>query len=219
MGASVAFSGATALPALAATSGPNFADRYDVDRAIINLDAAYYGAMTRSIAARYRENSAWVNRHNALFLRSALPGPSRDARLQPAIDAVAGLIGAGPGEVALCAGGTEALYGLLANFVPLKAGEAAIMADIDYDEMQHAMRWLAARRGADLVMFNLPEPHTTATILEAYDRVLRDTPRARLLLLTHLSNCNGVVLPVREIAALAWARGVEVIRDAAQSVG
>ena len=93
------------------------------------------------------------------------------------------------------------------------------MADVDYDEMQHAMRWLAKRRGADLVMFNLPEPHTTATILEAYDRVLRETPRARLLLLTHLSNRNGVVLPVREIAAMARARGVEVVLDAAQSVG
>lgn len=219
MSAGAALAGAGALPAVAAKASSAFEDRYDIDRSIINLDAAYYGAMTRSITARYRANGAWVNRNHALFLRSALPGPGRDARLQPAVDAVAGLIGAGEGEVALCAGGTEALYGLIANFVPLKAGEAAIMADIDYDEMQHAMRWLTAQRGANLVMFNLPEPHTTANILEAYDRVLRGTPNARLLLLTHLSNRNGVVLPIRDIAALARARGVDVILDAAQSVG
>lgn len=31
-------------------------DRYDVDRSLINLDAAYYGAMTRTVTARYRAN-------------------------------------------------------------------------------------------------------------------------------------------------------------------
>ena len=219
MGVGVAMTAASAMPALAKTGGGGLADRYEIDRSITTLDAAYYGAMTRTIAARYRANSDWVNRHNALFLRSAIPGPARDERLQPATNAVAGLIGARPDEVALCAGGTEALYALIANFVPLNAGDAAIMADIDYDEMQHAMRWLANSRGAELVMFELPEPHTTANILATYERVLRDTPRARLLLLTHLSNRNGVVLPVREIAAMARARGVEVILDAAQSVG
>ena len=175
--------------------------------------------MTRSVAAKYRANSQWVNQHNALFLRSALPGPGRDERLQPATDAVASLIGAKPQEVALCAGGTEALYGLIANYAPLKAGDAAIMADVDYDEMQHAMRWLTRTRDARLVTFDLPEPHTTANLLAAYERVLSETPRAKLLLLTHLSNRNGVVLPVREIAAMARARGIDVILDAAQSVG
>jgi len=219
IGGSVALSAATALPALGQASPHGFANGYDVDRSIINLDAAYYGAMTRSIAARYQANSQWVNRHNALFLRSALTGPSRDERLQPATDAVASLIGARPQEVALCAGGTEALYGLIANYAPLKAGDAAIMADIDYDEMQHAVRWLTRTRDTRLVTFDLPEPHTTANLLAAYERVLRGTPRAKLLLLTHLSNRNGVVLPVREIAAMARARGVDVILDAAQSVG
>jgi selenocysteine lyase/cysteine desulfurase len=217
IGAGAAFSVTPAVPAAARRGG--FVDRYDVDRSLINLDAAYYGAMTRAVAAQYRANGEWVNRENALFLRSALPGPDRDARLQPATDAVAALIGAAPEDVALCAGGTEALYALIANYRPLRAGDAAIMADIDYDEMQHAMRWLTLSRGARLVTFALPEPHTTANLLAAYERVLRDTPRAKLLLLTHLSNRNGVVVPVREIAAMAKARGVDVILDAAQSVG
>jgi selenocysteine lyase/cysteine desulfurase len=48
---------------------------------------------------------------------------------------------------------------------------------------------------------------------------LRETRRAKLLLLTHLSNRNGMVLPVKEITTMARARGVDVILDAAQSVG
>ncbi|WP_395835728.1 aminotransferase class V-fold PLP-dependent enzyme [Archangium violaceum] len=196
-----------------------FVCRYDVERSIAHFDAAYYGAMTRRTTAAYRAKSEWVNRNNALFLRSALPGPTRDERLQRSVEAVAGLIGANADEVALCGGGTEALYGLIVNYRPLKPGDAIITADIDYDEMQHAMAYLEASRGATLVRIVIPEPSTTANILAAYEKALRDTPRARLLLLTHISNRNGLVLPVREIAAMAKARGVDVILDSAQSVG
>ncbi|RSV51923.1 aminotransferase class V-fold PLP-dependent enzyme [Sphingomonas sp. ABOLD] len=206
-------------PLHAQPAAEDWAGRYDVDRSIANFDAAYYGAMTKTVAAAYRQHGEWVNRHNALFLRSALPGPSRDARLQPAIESVATLVGAKPGEIALCAGGTEALYGLIVNYRPLKAGEAVLTADTDYDEMQFAMAHLAATRDARHVRIALPEPATTANILAAYAQALRDTPRLKLLLLTHVSNRNGLVLPVREIAAIAKAQGVDVILDSAQSVG
>jgi selenocysteine lyase/cysteine desulfurase len=54
--------------------------------------------------------------------------------------------------------------------------------------------------------------------LAAYTRVL-ETPRARLLLLTHLSNKTGLIIPVSEIVALARARNVDVVVDAAHSFG
>ncbi|WP_222841934.1 aminotransferase class V-fold PLP-dependent enzyme [Cystobacter ferrugineus] len=211
--------GGCAAAAQALDGSDDFVSRYDVDRSITNFDAAYYGAMTRGVMAAYRANGDWVNRNNALFLRSALPGPTRDERLQRSVEAVAGLIGAEVGEVALCGGGTEALYGLIVNYRPLEPGDAIIMADIDYDEMQHAMAYLEASRGATLVRIVIPEPSTAANILAAYEKALSDTPRARLLLLTHISNRNGLILPVREIAAMAKARGVDVILDSAQAVG
>lgn len=192
---------------------------YDVDRTVINLDAAYYGAMTREVQAHYFERLMWVNRYNSTFLRSAVQGMPRDPELHKSRAAVAHLIGAAPDEVTLCGGGTEALYSLIVNYRPLKAGDAVIYADTDYDEMQYAMDYLEQSRGARVVRFNLPEPHTRANVLEAYDRVLRDTPRAKLLLLTHVSNRNGLVPPVAEIVAMAKARGVDVILDSAQAVG
>lgn len=193
--------------------------RYDVDRRFANFDAAYYGAMTRTVAATYRGHGEWVNRNNALFLRSALPGPSRDERLQQSTESVASLIGARTEEVALCGGGTEALYSLIVNYRLLKAGEAIITADVDYDEMQHAMAYLASSRDAQHVRIAIPQPSTTANILAAYEKALRETLRARLLLLTHVSNRSGLVLPINEIAAMARKRNVDVILDSAQSVG
>ncbi len=197
----------------------DFAARYDVDRSIVNLDAAYYGAMTRTTAEAYRAHGAWVNRHNALFLRSALSGPTRDERLQPATDAVASLIGARAEEVALCAGGTEALYGLIVNYQRLSAGDAVLMADVDYDEMQHAMAYLEASRGVRPVRMIVPEPASPANVLGAYEAALKQNPAVKLVLLTHVSNRNGLVMPVREIADMARRHGADVILDSAQAVG
>ncbi|WP_206244346.1 aminotransferase class V-fold PLP-dependent enzyme [Novosphingobium terrae] len=192
---------------------------YTVDRRIVNFDAAYYGAMTHPVEAAYREKIAWVNRYNSTFLRDMVPGASRDIELGKSRDAVAKLIGAKPDEIALAGGGTEALYALIANYRPIKPGDAVIYADVDYDEMQYAMDYLGESRGAKVVRFSIPEPHTRANILAAYEKVLKDTPRAKLLLVTHVSNRNGLIPPVAKIVAMAKARGVDVILDSAQAVG
>lgn len=217
----------------AKTTGPSlpgahasFAERekaftalYDVDRTIANFDAAYYGAMTRPVHAEYLKNIAFVNRNNSLYFRGAL----NDHKLWDEVDvsrkAVADLLGCTHDEIGLCGGGTDALYTLIVSYNLIKPGDAVIFADVDYDEMQFAMEYLEKMRGAKVVRFTLPEPHTEANILAAYEKVLKDTPRAKLLLLTHLSNRNGLVPPVGKIVAMAKQRGVDVILDSAQAVG
>lgn len=196
-----------------------FTALYDVDRTIANFDAGYYGAMTRPVHAAYLEHITFMNRHSALFLRNALPAHPREAELDRSRAAVAGLLGCATDEIALSTGATEALYALIVNYRPLAPGDAVICADIDYDEMQHAMAHLARSRGVRLVRLALPEPHTEANLLAAYDKALRETPRAKLLLLTHVSNRNGVIPPVRAIIAMARARGVDTILDSAQALG
>ena len=62
-----------------------------------------------------------------------------------------------------------------------------------------------------MVKFAMPEPATTANILAAYDDVLKRTPNAKLLLVTQVSNRTGLVTPVKEIVAMARAKGVDTI--------
>lgn len=192
---------------------------YKVNRDFATFDAAYYGAMTLPVQAAYDARSRWVNQNHALFLRNAAPGHPRDVELDKSRAAVAKLLGASTEEIALAGGGTEALYALIANYALLQPGDAVIYADVDYDEMQFACDYLERSRGARIVRFSLPEPHTEANILAAYEKVLKETPRAKLLLLTHLSNRNGLVPPVKAIVAMARARGVDTILDSAQAVG
>jgi len=222
MAAAVSTSEGAAKPSLAAldVSIPSdLADLYDVDRTIVNLDAGYYGAMPTPTFRAYVERLAWANRVNSLFLRNALGGMDRDLTLDQSRAAVARLIGAEPGEIVLCSGGTEALYSMILNFRAIAAGDSVIYSDVDYDEMQFAMEYLRQSRGANVVRFTMPEPHTRANVLEAYERVLTRTPRARLLLLTHLSNRNGLIPPVKDITAMARARGVDVVLDSSHAIG
>jgi len=81
------------------------------------------------------------------------------------------------------------------------------------------MTFLKERRGVEIVTFNMPEPATTGNILDAYEDILKKTPNAKLMLVTHLCHRTGLVNPVREIIALARVHGVTCILDTAQAVG
>jgi isopenicillin-N epimerase len=56
-------------------------------------------------------------------------------------------------------------------------------------------------------------------ILSVYEKALAANPRTKLLLLTHLNNLTGLIIPVAKISRIARERGVDVILDAAHSVG
>ncbi len=142
-----------------------------------------------------------------------------DADLEAARARVAALVGAQPGEIAFTRGATEALQCLIAQYNQLRPGDTVLYSDVDYAAMQYAMNWLADRRRVTVEHFDLPEPATRASALAAYDEALTRHPRTRLLLLTHLNNKSGLILPVREITELARRRGVDVVVDAAHSFG
>jgi isopenicillin-N epimerase len=165
------------------------------------------------------ERLRFVNRHHVAYVRDWIEGQAYSEAVSAIMAQVAVLLGCAASEIAPARSGTEALQNLIVNYRPLSPGDAVIYADLDYPDMQMAMDSLVERRGVTVVTFDIPEPATRANVIEAYDRILRDTPRAKLLLVTHLSNRTGLVPPVAEIAALARARGVDVILDAAQTVG
>jgi selenocysteine lyase/cysteine desulfurase len=197
----------------------SFTRWYDVDRSITNLENAYWNVMARPVAEEYFNKLTYVNRRSVPFVRGVIPNESLPTELEKVRSSVARLINADVSEIALTRCGTESLQDLISGYNRLKAGDAVIFADLDYDSMQNTMLFLKQRRGIEVVTFALPEPATTANILAAYEDVLRKTPQARLMLVTHLCHRTGLVNPVREIIALARQHGVDCILDTAQAVG
>jgi selenocysteine lyase/cysteine desulfurase len=195
-------------------------DLWDVDRSVANLENAYWGVMPRDIEAEYLRHTQFLNRRNVVFVRDGLPGQERTAAMERARAELAALMGAPVEEFALARNGTEALQNLILQYRRLSPGDAVLYADLDYDEMQQAMAALEHTRGARVLTFAIPEPATTANVLAAYEHQLKTAPASlKLLLVTHLSNRTGLVTPVREIVAMARARGVDTIVDAAQTIG
>lgn len=190
------------------------AAHYKVPDSFTNLEAGFWGMMASPVLDEFVRHTRRVNYENSYYARRGY-----DADLEKARARVAAAVGAKVEEVAFTRGATEALQCLIGGYNKLKPGDAVMYADLDYYSMQYAMNWLVERRGVRLVRFAIPEPATRENVLGAYREALRANPDVRLLLLTHLNNKTGLIIPVAEIAAMAKSQGADVIVDAAHSFG
>ncbi|MRX07349.1 aminotransferase class V-fold PLP-dependent enzyme [Pseudoduganella sp. FT25W] len=215
--------GATALAAsglaVAAPSSPEdwdaIAASYDIASDITNLENAYYGIMARPVLEDFKRNIDYLNRYNSFHLRREFDRAGME-QLRALLAAHTGVTAA---ELAITRGATESLQNLICNYRLVRRGDTIMYANLDYDAMQYAMNDLAQRSGARVALVRIPEPVNRQAAIDVYDKALRQNPRTRLLLLTHINHRTGFVLPVKEIIQLARSRGVDVILDVAQSWG
>ncbi len=190
------------------------AAQYAITDKATNLEAGFWGMMAAPVLAAYHRNVDRVNRESSYFARREFPAISQAARQR-----VAGALGVEAGEIAFARNATEALQSIIGQYNRLQAGDAVMYADLDYPAMQMAMNALAARRGATVATFAIPEPASRQGILDAYARAFEANPRTKLLILTHPNNKTGLMLPVRELAEMARARGIDTVVDAAHAFG
>ncbi|MBC8086050.1 MAG: aminotransferase class V-fold PLP-dependent enzyme [Phycisphaerae bacterium] len=190
------------------------ASNYRIPDNVTNMEAGYFGMMATPVLEAFHRHIDRANSASSYFARREFP-----AILQSVRERVATFVGAKTTEIALSRGATEALQALIGQYTRVGAGDTIMYADLDYNAMQWAMNALAARRGATVAKLNIPEPATREAILAAYTAALDQNPRTKLLLLTHCNNKTGLLLPVRDIVAIARPRGVDVVVDAAHSFG
>ncbi|MFC7640643.1 aminotransferase class V-fold PLP-dependent enzyme [Streptosporangium lutulentum] len=188
--------------------------KYRVSPDFVNLENGYYGIMPEPVRLAYHRNVDHLNELNSHLLRTTYKAQADAVRQR-----IATLLGVSTEEIALTRGGTEALQNLIAGYNRLRRGDAVMYSDLDYHSARYAMNWLRDRRGVSVERMVVPEPATRQAALDAYARALRDHPRVKLLLLSHMNNRTGLVLPVGEIATMAREKGVDVIVDAAHSWG
>ena len=140
-----------------------------------------------------------------------------DQGREPLREKLAGLAGAQPGEIAVNRNSTEALntviYGL-----DLKAGDEVIGTKQDYPNMIQAYRQRAMREGIVYKQLSFEFPiEDDEAIVKAYEQAI--TARTKLIHVTHMVNWVGQTMPVRKIADMAHAHGIEVLADGAHSFG
>jgi len=187
---------------------------FDLPDNVIQLENGAWGVMSSPVREAYFRHQRWVSQQGSYYTRREFGMDATAVRAR-----VAASLGVHTDEIAFSRNATEALQALIGGYNRLAPGDGVLLCDHDYDSMQTAMRWLKSRRGAQIHEITLPEPATRESLISAYQAALADHPDIRLILLTHVSHRNGVVMPVREITALARARGVDVILDSAHAWG
>jgi isopenicillin-N epimerase len=190
------------------------AAQYDITHEAVMLENGYWGVLARPVQAAYERNLRMVNERSSLYARGEF-----EPDLEKIRQRVAAKLGVAAGEIAFTRGATDALQALIGGYNRLRPGDAVLYSDLDYDSMQAAMNWLPARRGVDVVRIALPEPANYQGLIDTYAAALAANPRVRLILLTHVSHRTGLILPVKEIVALARSKGVDAIVDCAHSWG
>ena len=140
-----------------------------------------------------------------------------DMGREPLRQQLANLAGCDADEIAINRNATEALNTVIFG-LPLQKGDEVIGTLQDYPNMIHAWRQRQLRDGIvyKQISFDFPIENDD-TMVQAFANAI--TPRTKVLHLTHIINWVGQILPVRKIADMAHARGIEVIADAAHSFG
>ncbi len=118
-------------------------------------------------------------------------------------------------EIALTRNASEGLQ--IAQFgFDLRAGDEVLTTNQDYPRMLTTFRQRERREGIILKEISIPIPsEDPAEIVDRFEQHI--TSRTRLILICHVINITGQILPVREVVHMARRRAIPVIVDGAHS--
>ncbi len=128
---------------------------------------------------------------------------------------LAEMAGASPEEIAIQRNTTEALENLIFGF-DLKAGDEILTSSQDYPSMQNALNQRARREGIQIKRVSIPVPlDDEEELVKRFEKSI--SAKTRMILLCHMINLTGQILPVRAVCRLGRKHGIPVIVDGAHS--
>lgn len=176
----------------------------------VNLENGYFSPQPVTVMEAQMKNIEMINRQPSFYMRRRQWEDKSGVKKLLADQA-----GCSVEELVITRNTTESLDTII-HGLPYQEGDEAVMCDQDYGSMLEAFDQERRRHGIVNKIIDLPlHPRSDSEIVERYERAITD--RTKVLLVTHLINITGQVLPVRKIADMAHRRGVEVIVDGAHS--
>jgi isopenicillin-N epimerase len=132
-------------------------------------------------------------------------------------DPLAAFIGCKRDEIALLRNATEA-NSYIANGIDMKSGDEVLMTDQEHPGGEQPWNLRAKRYGVVVKKVTLPKPvQNPAQVLTLLNDAI--TPRTRIIFFSHITTVTGVVLPAKEICALARSKGILSAVDGAHVTG
>ncbi len=177
----------------------------------INLESGYYNILPSEILEAYIAHIKEVNYQGSYYMRTVqFDNKNKMAAM------LADVAGCSADELIITRNTTESLDMIIGGF-PWQAGDEAIMAEQDYGAMLEMFAQTAKRYGIVNRILSLPNhPSSDEEIVSLYEKAI--TPKTKLLMICHMVNITGQILPVRKICDMAHSKGVEVMVDGAHAL-
>ena len=178
----------------------------------INLENGYYCFMPTETLEKYIAHIREVNYQGSYYMRTVQAENKKKVAAK-----LAEMLGAPANEVVLTRNTTESLDMIIGG-LDWKPGDEAVMVEQDYGAMIEMFKQVARRYGVVNKTLSLPmHPANDEEIVNFYANAI--TEKTRLLMVCHIINITGQILPIRKICDMAHSKGVLVMVDGAHAVG
>ena len=176
----------------------------------INLENGYYCMQPQEVLEAFIARVREINTEASYYMRTRQSDDKLAVRTR-----LAGLAGCSSDELIITRNTTESLDTVIAGF-DWKPGDEAVMAEQDYGAMLDQFDLQARRYGMINRRVSLPlDPKSDEEIVDLYARHI--TYKTRLLMVGHMVNITGHILPVRKLADMAHSKGAQIMVDGAHA--
>jgi selenocysteine lyase/cysteine desulfurase len=184
--------------------------KYTLTTDYINLENGYYCIQPQDILEQYFSHIKEVNMQGAHYMRTV-----QFENKAKSVKRLAEIAGCSEEELIITRNTTESLDMIIGGW-HWKEGDEAVMAEQDYGSMLDMFKQTSARYGMVNKIISLPlNPENDDQIVALYERAI--TPKTKLLMVCHIVNITGQILPVKKICDMAHRYGVPVMVDGAHS--
>ncbi len=176
----------------------------------INLENGYYNFMPEQLLEAFIKHVREVNYQGSYYMRTVQFDNKKNIAAQ-----LAKLAGCTVEELIITRNTTESLDMIIGG-LHWNAGDEAIMAEQDYGSMLEMFKQVARRFGVVNKIVSIPNhPASDDELVSLYEKAI--TPKTKLLMLPHMVNITGQIMPVRKICDMAHSKGVDVMVDGAHA--
>ena len=178
----------------------------------INLESGYYSIIPNPVLEHFIKHVKHVNIEGSYYMRNDL-NKNKDR----VISELAKLVGSTSDQIGITRNATESLDLVISGF-QWERGDEAIYAKQDYGTMKEMFEQISSRYGVKTKIVSVPNhPKNDEEIVSIYESQITDN--TKLIMICHMINITGQILPVKKICEMAHSYGVEVMVDGAHCVG
>ena len=185
-------------------------EAFTVDRSLINLNNGGVSPAPAGVQAAMKRYLDFSNMAPVYNMWEILEPQREGVRQRVARD-----FGCDTEEIALTRNASESLQ-ICQLGIDLEPGDEVLTTTHDYGRMITTFKQRERRDGIKLVQFPLPVPaEDPDEIVRLFEENI--TPRTRMILMCHIVNITGQIMPVKKVVQMARDKGIPVIVDGAHA--